>query len=412
MKKTLLLVLLSILTIRSHAQDSLSVLFIGNSYTYVNDLPVLTQQLAVSLGKELTVGSKTNGGYTFQNHWSDPQTYIAMHQQNWDVVVLQAQSQEPSFPIQQVATNTLPYAINLSDSVHAANPCSEVLYFMTWGRETGDPQWDSINTFDKMNQRLYYAYMDFAEQTGGMVSPVGASWKYVRDNYPAIQLYSADGSHPSAAGSYLAACTFYTALFQSPTNGATFLGGLDAQTAAILQQAADHVVLDSLDHFLLHPVGGHVLATFSTQQNDFDVTFTNTSENAINYSWNFGDGAQSTDSDPVHTYTANGAYTVTLIAYGTCSNDTMTQLITLNASGLSAVESDYFGINEYEDSFVVNTPKTIYYEIYSIDGKITASGTILTGENEVIKKVINYGFLFMTDDSGNFYKKPFMNTIK
>lgn len=408
MKKTLLLVSLSFLTTLSFAQDSLSVLFIGNSYTYVNDLPNLTRQLAESLGKELTVGSKTNGGYTFQAHWSDPQTYTAMRQENWNVVVLQAQSQEPSFSVQQVATNTLPYAHNLADSVTAINPCSELLYFMTWGRENGDPQWDSINTFDKMNQRLYNAYMNFAEETAGMVSPVGASWKYVRDNYPAIQLYSADGSHPSAAGSYLAACTFYAALFQTPASGATFLGGLDAQTAGILQQAADLVVLDSLDHFMLHPIGQHVLAAFSAQQDDFGVSFSNTSVHATNYLWDFGDGNQSTNTDPMHTYAASGVYTVTLIAYGDCSNDTLTQQITIGSNHLSNADSDYFGVKEYADSFAINAPKPIYYEIYSIDGKITASGTILTGENEVIKKVINYGFLFIIDESGNYYKKSFV----
>lgn len=410
MKKTLLLVLLSILTITSYAQDSLSVLFIGNSYTYVNDLPVLTRQLAESLGKELTVGSKTNGGYTFQNHWTDPQTYVAMHQQNWNVVVLQAQSQEPSFPIQQVATNTLPYAHNLSDSVFSIHPCAEVMYFMTWGRENGDPQWDSINTFDRMNQRLYNAYMNFAEETGGMVSPVGATWKYVRDNFPAIQLYSGDGSHPSAAGSYLAACTFYTSLFQSPASGASFLGGLDSQTAGILQQAADHVVLDSLEHFYLHPVGQNVVAAFSTSQNDFDISFSNNSQHATHYLWDFGDGSQSTDTAPVHTFATNGVYTITLIAYGACFNDTITQQVSINVGGIGNVSGDYFGVKEYGDQFVVLAPKPIYYEIYSIDGKITASGTILTGDSEVIKKVINYGFLFIIDDSGNHYKKLFRKT--
>lgn len=49
-----------------YAQDSISVLFIGNSYTYVNDLPGMLGSLAASQGKEITIDSKTNGGYTFQ----------------------------------------------------------------------------------------------------------------------------------------------------------------------------------------------------------------------------------------------------------------------------------------------------------------------------------------------------------
>jgi hypothetical protein len=55
----------------SFAQDSVSVLFIGNSYTYVNDLPTVFSNLTFSLGDEVTIDSKTNGGFTFQNHLTD-----------------------------------------------------------------------------------------------------------------------------------------------------------------------------------------------------------------------------------------------------------------------------------------------------------------------------------------------------
>ncbi len=207
----------------SFAQDS-KVLFIGNSYTYVNDLPAMFDALSTSLGKTVTVGSKTNGGFTFQNHYNDQQTFTAMHQQEWNLVVLQAQSQEPSFPYDQVNTNTLPYSNLLADSAYAISPCTNVMYYMTWGRENGDPQWDSINTFAKMNERLYNAYMRFADSAEAMVSPVAVAWKYVRDNYPAIQLYNGDGSHPSLEGTYLIACTFYASVFQETPVGAYYYG--------------------------------------------------------------------------------------------------------------------------------------------------------------------------------------------
>jgi hypothetical protein len=133
----------------SYSQDSLSVLFIGNSYTYVNDLPTLFLNVTQSLGDNATIDSKSNGGYTFQNHLTDPLTHTKIGSQAWDYVVIQGQSQEPSFPYDQVNINTLPPAVQLADSVYANNYCSQVMYFMTWGRQVGDPQWDSINTFDK-----------------------------------------------------------------------------------------------------------------------------------------------------------------------------------------------------------------------------------------------------------------------
>ena len=158
-----------------HAQDSASVLFIGNSYTYVNNLPSLFQNIAVSKGKSTFVDTKTNGGATMQFHANDPSSYQKMNSSDWNYVVLQAQSQEPSFPFGQVNTQTLPYAVQLADSANEISSCSQAMFFMTWGRENGDPQWDSINTFDKMNYRLRNAYLRFADSSNSVVAPVGVA---------------------------------------------------------------------------------------------------------------------------------------------------------------------------------------------------------------------------------------------
>ncbi|MFN5032289.1 MAG: hypothetical protein ACK5FX_08725, partial [Flavobacteriia bacterium] len=188
MKKLGLLMLLFI-SGSNYAQDSISVLFIGNSYTYVNDLPTVFKNLTQSLGDISTVDSKTNGGYTFQNHLSDAVTHTKIQSRQWDFVVLQGQSQEPSFPTDQVNAQTLPPAAALADSVYSNWYCSQAVYFMTWGRQNGDPQWDSISTFDGMNVRLRNAYMRIADSANASVSPVGVAWKYVRDNHPTINLY-------------------------------------------------------------------------------------------------------------------------------------------------------------------------------------------------------------------------------
>jgi len=394
-KYTLILMTL-LLSTWSHGQDSISVLFIGNSYTSVNDLPSMTQQLTQSLGKELTIGSKLNGGYTFHNHSTDPQSYAAIHQQNWDVVVLQGQSQEPSFDDAQVNTETIPYAKQLADSVYAINPCSNVLYYMTWGRENGDPQWAPIATFSGMNERLYNAYMRMADSTDAMVAAVGAVWKYVRDNHPTIQLYAGDGSHPSLAGSYLAACTFYTSLFQAPTLGASYTAGLDAQTVEQLQAAADFVILDSVVHFKLHPVDNPVQAAFILSQNLGEVQFTSTSTRANTYSWNFGDGFNATEENPLHVYSAIGNYTVELMASNECVTDTTSEEVNITTLSINELASDEYEFTEYNDHFVIKaTTKPIYYEIYTIDGRIIKTGEILTSETAEIPKVLREGIIVL-----------------
>ena len=341
MKHLISLFALVILTVTTSAQDSVSVLFIGNSYTGVNQLPTIVNDIAVSLGDVLTFDSHNPGGQTLEMHAANATVYDKIDDNPWDFVVLQAQSQEPSFPDSQVDTQTLPYAIQLADSIYANNFCSEALFFMTWGRENGDPQWGPISTFEGMNSRLRSAYMRFADSVDGAVSPVGSAWKYVRDNYPSISLYTADGSHPSYEGSYLAACTFYASMFRKSPIGAPFVGSLDPLTAERLQTAASMTVLDSLEQWNLRPISEHTQAMFShVFSAGTTVDFSNLSTKATNYMWDFGDGsAISTDENPTHNYTVSGAYSVALIAESPCDTDTM--IVELSVVGLDEAAQQF-----------------------------------------------------------------------
>lgn len=323
------------------AQDSASVLFIGNSYTYGNDLPGMLGDLTTSLGDNVEYDSHTAGGATLNGHANNPAVYTKINSDTWDYVVLQAQSQEPSFPDAQVDANTLPYAEQLADSVYANYECSEVMMFMTWGRENGDPQWAPISTFDGMNARLRAAYMRMADSVGGSVSPVGVAWKYVRDNHPSIHLYTGDGSHPNYAGSYLAACTFYASIFRKSPVGAPFIGSLSAQDAADLQNAAAVTVLDSLDQFNLHPISEYTQADYSFVVNGGTVDFTNLSTDATTYSWDFGNTDTSMDTDPSYTFTTNGSYTVILVAESVCDIDSVQYEVEINAASLNENEKNY-----------------------------------------------------------------------
>ena len=333
MQRLTLLFSLIFISACCHAQDSASVLFIGNSYTYVNNLPSLFQNMAASKGKSTFVDTKTNGGATMQFHANDPLSYQKMNSSDWNYVVLQAQSQEPSFPYGQVNAQTLPYAVQLADTANQISSCSQALFFMTWGRENGDPQWDSINTFDKMNYRLRNAYLRFADSSNSAVAPVGVAWKYVRDNHPEINLYSGDGSHPGLAGSYLSACTFFASIFHETPEGSTFYGGLDQVVAGVLQQAAALSVLDSIDVWKLQHHDSLVGASFSYNHDgiSFTVEFEETVDHTDSIFWDFGDGNTSTGSSPEHTYSDPGEYQVQLIAYNACMNDTVSQYIIIEA---------------------------------------------------------------------------------
>jgi len=353
------------------AQDSISVLFIGNSYTYVNDLPTVFSSLTTSLGDEATVDSKTNGGFTFQNHLTDPFTHAKIQSKPWDFVILQGQSQEPSFPTSQVNTATLPPAVQLADSVYDNRYCSQAMYFMTWGRQNGDPQWDSINTFNKMNLRLRNAYVRFADSAQSCVAPVGVAWKYVRDNYPTINLYSGDGSHPSPEGTYLAACTFYASVFRKSPVGAGYTFGLDPTIAGQLQNAAAISVLDSLDTWHLRATEDLAIADFHSIQSGNTFEFVNDSWHAQSYSWDFGDGTTSTLENEMHTYANDGVYTVQLIAISECGNDTAYLEMNLNSSGVENLNHQSSKIRTLNSgNFVVQLEDIVVScELYDTFGK-------------------------------------------
>ena len=310
--------------------QSYDVLFLGNSYTSFNNLPQLVSDIANSMGDTVNFDSNTPGGATFNAHSTNATTLSKISQNEWDFVVLQAQSQEPSFSPGQVANDVYPYAQILIDSIAQNSSCTEPLFYMTWGRKYGDQQncvaYPPICSYEGMQDRLRKSYLEMANTHNASVSPVGIAWKNAMALDSNIELYTTDNSHPSLLGSYLAACTFYSSIFKKSSVGSSSTAGIDSATAVFLQTVASSTVLDSLSAWNIFN------ADFSNVVNGNTVTMTNTSSNYENLLWDFGDGSQSTDTDPTHIYTASGNYTIILTAYNNddCFIDSSTASIQIS----------------------------------------------------------------------------------
>ncbi len=229
------------------------VLFIGNSYTDVNNLPQLVQRVAESAGDALEYESNTPGGCTFQQHCTN-RSMSLIQQGGWDVVVLQEQSQLPSFPQSQVEVEVFPYAQQLVNAVYENSPDGEAMFYMTWGRKNGDdrnaPYFPVLGTYEGMDSMLYERYMYMAREYDASVCPVGRVWRYLRANSPEIELYQPDDSHPSLAGSYAAACAFYTMIFHRSPQFISYQPEIDERTAATIREAVQQVVFDTLSFWL------------------------------------------------------------------------------------------------------------------------------------------------------------------
>lgn len=316
------------------------VLFIGNSYTYVNDLPNTFRQLALSMGDTVDVAMSAPGGYTFEQHAVYAPTLAAIAAGPWDFVVLQEQSQRPSFPPEQVAVEVLPFAAQLVDTIRTRNACTRPVFYMTWGRRDGDASncaaWPPVCTYAGMQAQLRASYVEMALDNDAACAPVGMAWSRTRADLPDLELYVSDGSHPTVAGTYLAANVLYATLFRHHTEDATYTDALNADTAAMLRTIAATTVLDSLD-------------TWNVLVNDPDADFTWTVEQdgwvqfhhagTGEHTWLFSDGSTAVGGDPHPHFLLGQELHVLHIYTDACGRvDTAEATIPLFVVGIDPVE--------------------------------------------------------------------------
>ena len=363
------------------------VLFIGNSYIYTNNLPSLLQQMATSMGDTLIYDEYTVGGYTLQAHSGDIQTKNKIYSQQWDIVVIQEQSQRPAFSPTQVARDTYPFARKLDSMVRDNRSCTETMFFMTWGYKNGDASncaaYPPICTYAGMQQRLRESYLQMATDNNGIVSPVGVAWKQVRDSFPAMELYSPDGSHPSMNGSFLAACVFYTSIFHKSTVKSTFNSTLAAADAANLKRFASRAVLDSFNNW--NASGNYTYANFTHTLTGNKITLNNTSKYATTYAWAFDDGNTSTAASPTHTYSTPGKYFVTLRASNNCFSEIKGDTISTQGTGITSINNAPITITAIAIGngkvMLQNTGKqTGAIHIFDINGRKVATLQLQPGE--------------------------------
>lgn len=185
------------------------VLFVGNSYTIYNDLPWVTEQLVRSAGeaRPLEAESVSMMGATLKEHWLDGFALKRIREGGpWDYVVLQGQSRMPLTDPEGMNE----YALRFDAEIKAAG--ARTVLFVTWSRHEHPEQQASITA----------VYERLARETGAMTAPVGPAWHSALEESPALRLYRDDAdNHPTAAGTYLAACVIYSTLYGKSPEGLT-----------------------------------------------------------------------------------------------------------------------------------------------------------------------------------------------
>lgn len=207
-----------------------NVLFIGNSYSWhlSSNYASLAHESHPSVlayryapGKAWLMAASANP-YVHRLIAGSAPPYL-----KWDYIVLQEQSQIPTF---QVAPPYTQYAQGFAASMQAVIALARAAravgartaLFMTWAHEAGDEVNALLSpTFEKMAHNLHSGYVRYLEailDDGGdaLLVPVGAAWRQVHDSNPSLfrrlNRHDQAGSHPTIVGEYLTASVFYVRL--------------------------------------------------------------------------------------------------------------------------------------------------------------------------------------------------------
>jgi hypothetical protein len=206
------------------------VLFIGNSLTYANDLPGLVQSLSKSAGFDVMCRAVAFPDYSLEDHWTRGDALKAIREGGWSLVILQ---QGPSaLPESQVLLRE--FTKRFDAEIRRAG--ARTALYMVWPSRARSQDFDAVSR----------SYTNAAADVGGILIPAGDAWRAAWKRDQSLALYSADGLHPSPAGTYLAALVILKRAFGIPPARVTS-PGIDSSVWRLLQQAAADVAAPTSD---------------------------------------------------------------------------------------------------------------------------------------------------------------------
>ncbi len=259
--KKIVIIFAFILALSCNAQDTTKVLFIGNSFTYVENMPDLFRNIADSAGYKVKIQMYAPGGVSVgdasqgtQAHMNNPLVYDNIRSDKWDYVILQDNQGRFVLDYAQFPSTSLVIQGHqqIRDSVLKNNPCAKMVWFEGWALKNGLPPYG--NTGIEMIERIAANYHFMNDSLHQIIAPIGGAWKKLILTNPAIDPWSADETHQSLAGSFLTAAVIYATIFRDNPVYSSAIGGLAANTANLLKQIAWETFSDSLANINLQSI--------------------------------------------------------------------------------------------------------------------------------------------------------------
>lgn len=221
------------------------ILFVGNSYTFYNNFTTMFVNIIDAQDHKSDVYELSQTYYSLKQ-FADPEDTTGakldkvLSEQKWDFVILQ---ENMNMALSSKAEKEMyPYARILDEKVRAAG--AQTTFLMTWAPKNGLTSGLKKQGREEIQSQLADSYMTIADELDSLLIPVGIGFMRCADEYPDIDLWDADGVHPSVAGTYLAACTAYALVFQESPENCSYLGKLDQELASKLQKVAADMILN------------------------------------------------------------------------------------------------------------------------------------------------------------------------
>lgn len=232
----LAVLLLFLLFSCSESHKTTRILFVGNSYTYRNNMPEIFERIAQSKGEQVEVSHITRGKYTFYLQAKRKKLYKAFRNQDWDVIVLQGSSRDMLRDSARFNKRTYPALDKMLGIIRENQKDAKVYFYMTWPYRKGDPKTERFSDPDSMLSAVAAGYDNLRNRYKVPVIPVGKVWRSYVVAYPEANLYLKDNSHPTYEGSYLVACTMYSAIYGKSPKGADKLAIQNQEAYERIQQ--------------------------------------------------------------------------------------------------------------------------------------------------------------------------------
>ena len=223
---------------------NLRVLMVGNSYTFHHALHTLLQQVArgVAGGPRLLVDTEARGGYSLRAHLRSGQALAKIRHGHYSHVVLQGHSMSALNHPDELAADAQRFKQAIDQTT------GRTVFYATWARSPEARLYRThkvVHSFEEMTDLVDSTYATISHRLGAGLAPVGRAFERSLIQNPKLALWDPDGSHPTLAGSFMAACVLYGAITGADPRASTAVPeGLTNGQASLLRSVAAQALSD------------------------------------------------------------------------------------------------------------------------------------------------------------------------